>query len=843
MRIPMLLIAWGLLAFPCRGQPSPADTTRVRDLLERGRFFLFKLGEEKVDLDSAMFFANQAAALSRRVGYPQGVATAGLLAGWIHIEAGRYPFAWKVYNILNDTSRIDLLANMLSSRIYDDKSTPANSDSVRRYATLLLPYLGRNLSPMATSSVYFGLAYYYYKIGNKKRSAELSREGLRRLQRLNQPDDLTRESEFLYRISYFCAVDSAFTPDILSKVTTMATYNDHVLQKMPDHVQRAIIDNIVYMGSNYYYAKHTDMTFRLIWLAVQLNERLHQHAALPYSFLSFLYTSEGKTKEGLQYALEAVRVSETPDGPVDGHGYEAAARTYFSLGDADNSLLYFYKALPLVLKDRAAVTSAGGLFRRAVQALLQEHKSAEALRVMRLGAPINAMIIKTVDDVFYAMATGDCFYALGRTDSAAYYYWAASKTSEAGQKQFAKIQAYNSLATLYSATGQYARARPLLDTITAVSNRAFSTFLILENAWFRLYEADSAAHDYARALVHLRLYQQLHDSLINVGKNKEIADINIKYETEKKNQHIADLEKQTALQTRLQQATVLHDRMIRNSLIGGSILLALLAAGVFSRYLAKQRTNRLMEVRQGEIDASNRQLQQLSARQQKLISEKEWLVREIHHRVKNNLQIVISLLHLQSEQLKDEIAISAFEDISGRINSISLVHRKLYLEGENLATISMRDYVSELVGHLRQSFNQRRKIHFQFEVGAIFLDVAQSVPIGLILNEAITNSIKYAFPTDAVEFPSILIMLREEERKSIEGAVGTNGAGSGLELIISDNGVGLKAPFDPETNSSLGMQLIHTMAQQLDGTLSMTNDQGLTISIRFQRTEGILEQG
>jgi two-component sensor histidine kinase len=152
----------------------------------------------------------------------------------------------------------------------------------------------------------------------------------------------------------------------------------------------------------------------------------------------------------------------------------------------------------------------------------------------------------------------------------------------------------------------------------------------------------------------------------------------------------------------------------------------------------------------------------------------------------------------------------------------------------------MRDYVSELVAHLRLSFSQRRDIHFQLEVGPVFLDVAQAVPIGLLLNEAITNAMKYAFPSEVVEHPEICISLQELPP---ENSIPDGHAQGRLELTITDNGVGLNQAFDPKANRSLGMELIHTMAQQLEGTLTMKNVHGLAISVRFQRKETVLDEG
>ena len=263
---------------------------------------------------------------------------------------------------------------------------------------------------------------------------------------------------------------------------------------------------------------------------------------------------------------------------------------------------------------------------------------------------------------------------------------------------------------------------------------------------------------------------------------------------------------------RLSQATVRQDSIVRKSLIGGAVLIALFTAVLYGRW----RTRKKMTGR----------LKDLTHHQHKLIIEKEWLLREIHHRIKNNLQIIISLLHMQSVRMKDETAIGAFEDIGARVNTISLVHKKLYQESQNMVTIDMRDYIHELVESVREGLGAQRSILFDLDIADCYLDVSQVVPLGLILNEAITNAVKYAFPGASYgESPKVTISLREQSTGR-------------FTLHIADNGVGLPAGFDPETASSLGLQLIRTLTLQLEGSLEISAAApGLQIYIQFRHQE------
>ena len=181
-------------------------------------------------------------------------------------------------------------------------------------------------------------------------------------------------------------------------------------------------------------------------------------------------------------------------------------------------------------------------------------------------------------------------------------------------------------------------------------------------------------------------------------------------------------------------------------------------------YLAidlKQRSNIKLQKQQGEINTQNNQLQILLGEQKKLVEEKEWLVKEIHHRVKNNLQIIISLLNAQSEFLESPTALNAIQESRERMQAIALIHQKLY-QPDHGTLINMASYIQDMTHNLQSSFTQANRIHFSLHAEPIELDVSQAVPLGLILNEAITNSIKYAFPKPATGTITIHLQRKDD---------------------------------------------------------------------------------
>ena len=200
--------------------------------------------------------------------------------------------------------------------------------------------------------------------------------------------------------------------------------------------------------------------------------------------------------------------------------------------------------------------------------------------------------------------------------------------------------------------------------------------------------------------------------------------------------------------------------------------------------------------------------------------EKEILLREIHHRVKNNMQIISSLLNLQSSFIKDPKAIEAFHESQTRIQSMAMVHEQLYQSGD-LTQISIRDYILKLVNNLFYSYGIRKdQITLVTEISDIKLNLETVLPCGLILCEVISNSLKYAFPEGEEGEIRICLEFMDDT----------------LHLTISDNGIGL-TENDYLENKSLGMQLIQTLTNQLDGELELDIEQGTQYKISFKEAE------
>ena len=205
----------------------------------------------------------------------------------------------------------------------------------------------------------------------------------------------------------------------------------------------------------------------------------------------------------------------------------------------------------------------------------------------------------------------------------------------------------------------------------------------------------------------------------------------------------------------------------------------------------------------------------------KSLKEKEVMLQEIHHRVKNNLQVICSLLNLQSRYLKEEEIIRSFKDIQNRVRSMAIVHEQLY-QSHNFSQISLLEYINQLTNNLFRAYSMSHELEFETQVEEFYLDLDVAVPCGLIINEVVSNAIKYAFKSNSkgkISYQAFANKNRE------------------LVLVISDNGIGLPKDFDIEKSKSLGLKLVKNLTSQLQGnfTIDSENNWGTRFEFTLSR--------
>lgn len=327
-----------------------------------------------------------------------------------------------------------------------------------------------------------------------------------------------------------------------------------------------------------------------------------------------------------------------------------------------------------------------------------------------------------------------------------------------------------------------------------------------------LFKIDSVQGNYITAIQYFQKYKNLNDSIFNEKKNKQIEELQILYGLEKKEKEFSKLK----LDINNEKG---KNTQARNMIKWGAGILIFLLVGIFvfwKSYQTKQKNNKLLLSQKNEIDQKNYALQ-------KLVLEKESLMKEIHHRVKNNLQIVMSLLRSQSHTLKNEEAFEAIQKSQHRLYAISLLHQKLYMT-DIVREIEMKSYLNDLLINFTDTFDIKDRISFEVDFDSIYLHETQAIAVGLILNESVTNAIKYAFSDQTMGIISIAMKSKENSK---------------ILLEIRDNGKGVSNNFNFDTSSTLGITLIKGLAEQLDGNVSFINNNGWIVRIEFLRNTSL----
>lgn len=268
----------------------------------------------------------------------------------------------------------------------------------------------------------------------------------------------------------------------------------------------------------------------------------------------------------------------------------------------------------------------------------------------------------------------------------------------------------------------------------------------------------------------------------------QYKDLNQKNQQEKADRSTIEHELEIALTNKELQLE--KNRTFSNNLLAGFVILVL---AIFYGIYTYRKQNKLNALLQNNIQ------------------QKEVLLKEIHHRVKNNLSVISGLLELQSYSLKNEAIEQTFKESQNRVKSIALIHQRLY-QHENLASIELREYINDLYKQIHNVFNKSdQKVVFSNKVKELLLDIDTAVSLGLIINELLTNSFKYAFQADQVGEINIELMIKNE---------------GSYQLIYTDTGQGLPNDFDFKKVNSFGLRLVSRLCKQLFG------------KIEFQKTNG-----
>ncbi len=352
------------------------------------------------------------------------------------------------------------------------------------------------------------------------------------------------------------------------------------------------------------------------------------------------------------------------------------------------------------------------------------------------------------------------------------------------QNDFMLMRSWLSMGKMQNKRANYAMAVESLQKCIEVATEDFGDAFYLSQAYEQLGKALAGNHQYMQAYEAFAEYDKLKKVIFTVEADQRISLL----QTE-----LGVAQKESTIQ--LQELKLKKQATVQVLLIIITGLLFLFLVFLYKTIQNNRKKNKQLE-RQNE--------------------EKEFLLKEIHHRVKNNLEIVSSLLALQSAHLDDPKIADAMQKSRDRIHSMSMIHQKLYQE-KSLSSIEMKDYFENLASYIVAVFGAEDQVKVLLEMEPVTLDVDTAVPIGLIVNELLTNALKYAFPYK--KEGTIRIGLKREDTQ--------------LRLWVADDGIG-KSEMRKTRGTGFGTQLIALLIQQLDGKMELLIDKGTIVNFEFQ---------
>jgi len=367
---------------------------------------------------------------------------------------------------------------------------------------------------------------------------------------------------------------------------------------------------------------------------------------------------------------------------------------------------------------------------------------------------------------------------------------------------------YNELAHCYFEIDQYTLAENYSDSALVILKDIDAPKEYLRSLKLRgeLYQR---INKFKEAVMIYQEYNALKDSIDANDKELLILNQQISFQTHELQEKINAQEKQMNAKLLIEEKRNTQ-RILMFVLI--LMMLAILIFGYFSFLKSKNREKQLSDKNE-EITIKS---QMLSA----ALKEKELLMKEVHHRVKNNMQIIISLLKLQSEKINDKQVEVYFSEARNRIQSMALIHEFLYKK-ERMDYMQMDEYIKQLILEIQISYTQPNHIiEMDVDLDTIQLDFDTSIPLGLIINELVTNAYKHAFP-DGVGH--IWVSFKKVEKN--------------YQLIVKDNGIGTPDNYKEKMENSLGMELIHLLSQQINAQLSIIHDKGLEVKITLSSND------
>ncbi len=509
---------------------------------------------------------------------------------------------------------------------------------------------------------------------------------------------------------------------------------------------------------------------------------------LLFTQLGYIYERKGNILKAADFAFDCKNIGiELKDKRAIAQAYSDLSNLYWKFSDFEKGLELGLKSLSYFEARNLNDMEYDFALYIVGNNLLNLQRYQEALRYYKQAITIGEQygFYNNLSDIYISLV--DLYTELNQYEEAELSAQEAIKYANLIENDFLLMRSWLAMGRLKLFQGKYNEAIELLKHSLDIASSDFGDKYFLSLLYQRLGKAYQGSHNYKDAIDAFEVYDSLKKEVFDVNSKQRMSLLKYEFDLEDKESTILGMEQRIKKQNSTQSLIVI---------IAGLLLILLLV--LYVTYEKNKKKNILLE-NQNE--------------------EKEFLLKEIHHRVKNNLGIVSSLLDLQADKIKDPKIISAIEESRNRVYSMSMIHQKLY-QGNNLSTIGMKEYFIDLSKHILDSYGSEQTVDYSYDLEDMQLDVDSAIPLGLIVNELLTNAFKHAFPEDNRGIICITCRHLTKDR---------------ILLEVADNGIGL-LEFDKEDDQGrgFGTQLIDLLIQQLDGSImTISGGEGTKIRMEF----------
>jgi len=517
-----------------------------------------------------------------------------------------------------------------------------------------------------------------------------------------------------------------------------------------------------------------------------------------YTNIGVIYKRQGKYDLCVEVYLKALKIYESKNKKVYiARMLNNLGSAHISLSNRAKALEYFQKGLKLGRSPSIPFVTSS-LLNNIGYIYLFNKQYAKAIKVLRESLTLSKKdknyprIINTLDNI------ANIYQKQNKLDSALFYHQKAEQAHKKYRYSAGLVSRYLSMARTYNLLHQTTLANQYYQKALQITLQNKETSLLIE-IYQEFHKYQASQQKYRQAYDYLLKFNVLKDSLLSLEKNKQVEELKAQYELDKKQKQVALLAKENEIKT----LEARQQKSAKQVLFLVVAILSTLFILFINRYRLKRKSNQLLEQKNLTIAQA--------------LEEKEMLLKEVHHRVKNNLQIISSLLNLQGEFNQQQDPKSLLKQSQHKIQTMAIIHEKLY-QSDSLASIGLKSYLESLIQHFKNGYDlANQNISFETQIDEITLKMDHLVPCGLIINELVTNSLKYAFPHQT----SGQINIKASQK------------GETCVLTIEDNGIGLPAGFTLDNLNSLGLRLVQGLTHQLKGALEILKSEGAGFKITF----------